>query len=398
MKNSLATIILCFLTSLGIAQGTITLNGGGTSQKNYYSEIDYESSDGTPVVKVIIGGKTYRFILDTGAPNVISKELLEKLPPANINRNGFKKEAVWDASDKVDSLNIITLSGIKLGNVVFDNIPTLVMNDQFLFDCYRFDGVIGSNMLRNSIIQISSKTRKLILTDQPEKLQLKNKPSDSLYLDYAQSTPSVFVNMMDIDTVDMPMVFDTGDRGFFSLALNHYKVLEKGQIFKVLGKSTGSTGVSAHGIERDTTLYNLRARELRLHGALFKNTSMLTTPAEESRIGAKLLNYGVVTLAYSTRKFYFEPFQSAVDLLIAPFPVMLGFKKDKVTIGTIWDEKLKDRISVGDSVLALDDQDISRFTLCDLVKATTIFDEKNEILLTLKNLEGKVNKIKIARQ
>ncbi|HMI02971.1 MAG TPA: aspartyl protease family protein [Pedobacter sp.] len=398
IKTLFAALLLSFTVISANAQGYLSLNSGGTSQKNYFTEIDYDNTGGSPVVKVTLGGKTYRFLLDTGAPNVISKAVLRDITPANFNPDTVRKAAIWDASGKVDSLSIITVSGITLGNVVFNDVPTLIAKDQFVFDCDKFDGIIGSNMLRNSIVRFSSKEHKITLTDQPEKLNLNNKPSSVLYLNQTQSTPLVITQMKDKGSVNLPMVFDTGDSRFFSIALQHYALCENQEIFTVLGKSKGSTGVSAHGIEKDTTTYRLRTPEVSLNGAVFKNVNVQTTPAEDSRIGSELLNYGTVTLDYINKKFYFEPFQSPLDLYAGSFPVTLAFKNNKVAIGMLWDQELKDRINVGDQVISVDDQDYTRFSLCDLVKASKFFDAKNRVNLTLKGSDGKIRKVILNRQ
>ena len=94
IKTIFTTALLCLASTFSFAQGSITLNAGGTSQKNYYSEIDYDDSQSSPIVKVVLGNKTYRFLMDTGAPNLISKALLKEIAPANYNLNAENKIAI----------------------------------------------------------------------------------------------------------------------------------------------------------------------------------------------------------------------------------------------------------------------------------------------------------------
>jgi hypothetical protein len=61
---------------------TITVNAqkysfktGSPSPRNYYTEINYEDVNGKIIIPVCIEGETYRFLFDTGAPNLISKAL-----------------------------------------------------------------------------------------------------------------------------------------------------------------------------------------------------------------------------------------------------------------------------------------------------------------------------------
>lgn len=400
IKTIFTTALLCLVAAFSYSQGNITLNAGGTNQKNYYSEMDYDDSQSSPIVKVVLGNKTYRFLMDTGAPNLISKALLKEISPANYNLNAENKIAIWDASDKVDSMHVITVSGLYLGGILFDGVPTVIENDPFLLKCFGVDGIIGSNMLRNSIVHFSPKDHKITITDQPEKLNLSKKPSSLMYLTPAQSVPLVQIKMQGKGkgNAEIPMIFDTGDGGFFSIALNHYAFCAEAEIFTVLGKSTGSTGYGAHGIEKDTTTYRLRAPEVSFNGNVFKNVNVYSTPDDDSRVGSKLLNYGEVTLDFINRKFYFDPFQTPVEFGPKLFPVTFGFTNNHVTIDIIWGDTLKDSLNLGDQVLSLDDHDLSKYSLCDLLQASELLNGKDSANLTLKDSKGKIKKVTIVKQ
>ena len=77
--------ILLLISSANQAQkvdfSSITIN-----QKDYYQEIDFEIVNDKIMLPVVINNKTYSFLLDTGAPNLISKRVLE-----DINSTKSKK-------------------------------------------------------------------------------------------------------------------------------------------------------------------------------------------------------------------------------------------------------------------------------------------------------------------
>jgi hypothetical protein len=52
-----------------------TLNLGKASTKNYLSVVKFEKLRDKLIVPVTIEGRQYRFLFDTGAPNIISQEL-----------------------------------------------------------------------------------------------------------------------------------------------------------------------------------------------------------------------------------------------------------------------------------------------------------------------------------
>lgn len=393
MKTFFLAFLFSLIATLSYAQEEFTLNQGGTSQKNYYAEIEYENANRIPIIKATIHGKEYRFLLDTGAPNAISKALFDELKP-----NILKRMPIWDANNKVDSLNIVSLNEITVGNIIFNDIPSAVPKDPFIFDCLKVDGSIGSNMLRNSILHISSKTHKIILTDQSEKLNLNREQSTDLFLTPIQSNPAVKVNLISKDTANIQLLFDTGMAGLFDLALNHFVLCEKENIVKVLATSKGSSGMAIHGIGRDTTQYRLRIPQLDINGAILKNVDARTTEDENSRIGSDLLNFGLVTVDYKNKKFYFDPFATPIDLHAESFPISLMPKDNKVVIGMVWDETLKDKINVNEQVLAIDDVDYTNISTCDFMLKTKLYESKAQAILTLKTPDGTIKKVTIKKK
>lgn len=393
MKKLCFILVLCFLTTISSAQQNFTLNSGGPKQRGYFSSVNYEKVREKLVIKATINGKVYRFIVDTGAPNMITKAVYDELKPAVL-----KKLPVKDANNQMDSLTIVSLSEITLGNIVFNDIPTLVAKDAFIFDCLKVDGFIGSNMLRSSIVQFSSKDSTMTVTDQPEKLSLDKKHSSDLLLNSAQSSPFLKTTISGKKKGSVQLLFDTGMEGLYAIALKHYSLLESKNIFEVLASSTGSTTLALHGTGNDTTQYKLKIPELEVNGAVFKNVMAQTTPSENSRIGAELLKYGITTVDYQNKKFYFEPFQSTLDLQSGSFPVTVISKNDKLVIGIVWDDTLKDKIKVNDEVIAIDEIDYTRLSPCEMLINGKLFEGKTKATLTLRSADGTINKVDVIKK
>lgn len=390
--KKLCLLLLLGLTTLFCDAQNISMNQGGTEQMAYFSVIDYEVVREKIIVKASLNGKSYRFIVDTGAPNMITKRVFNELQPAQV-----KKIPVGDANGKADSLSLFMVDEFKLGDVVFKQIPTLVSNDPFIFDCHQVDGFIGSNMLRNSIVRFSQKDHQLTLTDQVEKLLLNKKQASDLFLTPVQSSPYFTLKAKGKNKGSIQLLFDTGMEGMFDLALKHFAKLEKEQIFEVLAKSRGLGVLGLNGIGTDTTKYRLRVAELTINGALLKNVPVQTTPNNNSRIGAELLKYGVVTVDYQNKKFYFEPFDTSVDLFETSFPVSITLKNNKAIISTVWDEKLKTEINLGDELIAIDEINYKDIDPCHLITKPKMFEGKTQATLTLGKANGEVKKVTISR-
>ncbi len=188
MKKIICIFIVVVSTQICIAQ-RFSFNYGQTTQKSYFSIIPYENVRGIIIVSAIINNKEYRFILDTGSPNAITKTLYNELNP-----NIITKMSINDQSGKSDSMLIVSIDSFTIGGITFQDIPTLVFEGQFFEECFHLDGIIGSNMLRNSIIQFSSINKTITLTDIAKKLTLNNPQYLTLYLDN-QSGPWIKVKL-----------------------------------------------------------------------------------------------------------------------------------------------------------------------------------------------------------
>jgi len=94
-KYILAIIIACLVNS-SFGQ-TVKWNNGECKSKNYLDSINFEVVKEKIIIPVEINNKVYRFILDTGAPNMISKELYDELKPQLI-----KGIPIKDANEKID--------------------------------------------------------------------------------------------------------------------------------------------------------------------------------------------------------------------------------------------------------------------------------------------------------
>jgi len=80
MKNILYLFVLAMLLSAcGSAKISRSLKGGSVQKENFYAEVPFDFSLGLIVVKVKIQGEEYDFMFDTGAPNVLHKELSGQL-------------------------------------------------------------------------------------------------------------------------------------------------------------------------------------------------------------------------------------------------------------------------------------------------------------------------------
>jgi uncharacterized pyridoxamine 5'-phosphate oxidase family protein len=386
-------LILAFTTNVNAQKAVFKT--GSPSPRNYYTEINYEDVNGKIIIPVRIAGETYRFLFDTGAPNLISKALWEKL-----GTKSKKSISVSDANQKRQSMEVSNIPILTIGNVSFKNSSALIFesDNNLVFDCFNIDGIIGSNLLRKSIVQIQSKNKLLILTNDSKKLQVHKKYESKLTLVGNQSSPYVTIKLKGEHTGSETLLFDTGASGFYDLCKKHYTVFEQKNIFTVISKGTGSSSVGMYGVAEASEQYQLKTPELIINNVVFKNVITTTGDDDNSRIGSDLLNYGTVTLNFIKKGFYFEAYTADNDLN----EKLLGFsptiEKNKLVVGFVWDDLLKDKIQFGDEIIQVNNVEVQARNICYFINKESIFKERDTLNIVFKNSKGVTSKINLEKK
>ena len=170
MKKKFILIILLLIFVKTYSQETINANQGFVENKEYFSKMKYENKNGKIIIKVSIDKNEYDFLIDTGSTTAISEDLFnliktKKLGSVKIN----------DQSGITDSLEVVSIPEIKINDIEFKEIPAFVSKNNLnpIFECFKIDGIIGSNLLRNSTIQFDSQNSEIILTNDSKNLGLK---------------------------------------------------------------------------------------------------------------------------------------------------------------------------------------------------------------------------------
>lgn len=374
--------ILIFLSISAYAQ----VFNSGTLNKDYYTIFKYELVNEKIIIPVEIEGKSYRFILDTGAPTIISNNLSKQI--TTTQKDSLN---ITDANNIIQSLNLVSVPKLKIGGVIFNDTPALINKDDtnLIFDCFKVDGFIGSNLLRNSIIQILPQGQKIIITDDRKRLNLNRKNSTKIEFVDKQSTPYIWVQLKGKKKVKEQLFIDTGMSGVYDMANAHFEIFQENDNFGVKGFGTGIKGSGIFGAEKPDIYYQLTVPELILGNLKFKNITTETTNDRNSRIGAKILEYGSVTLDYIDKRFYFNPFQNDLDLQEKTYGFNPTIINGKLVVGTVWDETLKSQLKHGDQILNVNGIDFTNYNLCDLIIQKSIFKQAKKLEMTV--IDGKGN-------
>ncbi|QWX83604.1 clan AA aspartic protease [Cellulophaga sp. HaHaR_3_176] len=391
-KNILIFLIL--LASNSYAQ-KVDLNIGETKTKNYFEKITFEFVKEKILIPVKIEGKTYRFILDTGSPNVISKEIYDLIKPKLI-----KSIPISDANGNEKNMDVVLLNKLEIGNVTFEQTATLVydLNSNPIFECSGADGFIGSNMLRNSIIQIDNKKKTVLLTDNLKNLSVNKKESNKIQLTETQSSPFVWIKFKGKNKGKEQVLIDTGADGIYDIAKDNYGVFREENIFEILGESEGASSIGIFGGASKNTHFKLLLPILEINGTELNNIITETTNDDNSRIGAELLEYGIITIDYINKRFYFSPNTSDKNTAKPDYGFTRTLKDNKLVVGFVWDKSLLTKIKYGDAIIAVNQMELNESNFCEVINQITESKENKPITFKIKSDEGKITDIEIEKK
>jgi predicted aspartyl protease len=389
--------IICLLICLGLTfifSSCKILNQGKIKQKKYLQEISYQKIQGCIVVPVTINGKMYNFIFDTGATLAISDKIYKEL-----NLKAIRQINAFDEAGEKATMRLIMLPEIDIQGITFRNTAGAVFPENAesskLAECFGIDGVIGRNMLRNSIVQFDEQHKQMIITNDSKRVLLQHKEYQEMKLSFWQNSPFINITMQKgAQKLDHRVLFDTGNTGFFRLSLNK----SNSSVVDTLAESEGAVGLGAYGFYKKQKNLLLRIPEFAVNGFIFNDVITTKTSGNDSGIGNVFLQYGKTTLDYKKKRFYFEPYDNIKTDEHSEMPRAFGttVQHNKMVVGIIWDKKLESQINVGDEVLSINGIDLQSMDFCELFKLE--IPGGDELIFELRDINtGKIKKIENKR-
>jgi len=387
-----------FTTTMLLMVSIVTYGQGlneGSTDKNYYTEINYEYVKGKIIIPVVIEDKTYRFILDTGAPNIISSALKKR-----IKTNYQKSISVKDANNKEKSMDIVTIPLITVGGVSFYNTPSLVNESgaNLFFDCFKIDGFIGSNMLRNSIIQILPEKQLIRITRDKKRLSLIKKNATKLSLVGDQRQPFIWLKIKGYKKANERVLIDTGMGDFYALSNEHLRILQKDSIIKIANEGVGSMGSGLFGVEEKSKYYRVTIPEIEIINSAFKNVLVETTNSKNSRIGTEMLAHGNVTIDFKNKRFYYDAFKTIIDLEKKSYGFSPAIIDNKLAVGIVWHKDLKKELNYGEQIIKINGIDYSEIEVCDLITQRSRFKDNVNLELVILDKHGEEKTILLKKE
>ncbi|RMZ59887.1 hypothetical protein D1632_09795 [Chryseobacterium nematophagum] len=342
MRKTLFSIFLVFTITLS-GQGRKFFESGEVQIKNAVEKINLTYANDLPFVEVSINGKMYNFLLDTGAPTVISTKVYKEL---NLKK---KHEGKVKDSQKNKQNQIFTeLPEMIIDQVIFKNIGAIVMDLSVSeLGCFKVDGIIGANQMSKLFWRINYSENLIEATTDLSQFDYKDYDLVIPFESKAQKTPVIETRILD---KKVELTFDTGFSGrmkVFDTTYNPKKVQKAIKTF-------GTNAVGAYGAGKPAVSYIFRTDKIALGNKEFLNEIIQT--GNSSLIGNDFFKNYRFILDWEHSKIYMKQIQEKYNEMES-FGFGYRFIDTKPVVTYVFQEE-KIPLKIGDSIVSINNVDL----------------------------------------
>ena len=311
-------------------------------------------------VPVTINGRSYRFLLDTGAGMSV---VFSGTPLADSPHAG--DIISHDATGRSDTVAMVTLPPMQLGSVSLYGCRAVV--HQRAASIPSFDGILGFDLVNGGLsMKIDVPHRQLIITDLK---RLFDREPGAVGLKYRLHFHVPYIDIIPFGRRHELVLMDTGSRQFFSMNKNHFDEAVEGHSLweneVIEGRSMGRHALGHHGIEPEGEVAFLRLNHLRLGRYAFSDVHAITTQGG-SHLGAPLLAYGSVAFNPRSRRMIFVPATDEQPIAVGNQQLEIAFVADslgRAQVGLLWEQGVPYRqgFRQGDIIEQIDHRPVRNF-------------------------------------
>jgi len=332
---------------------TKLMNKGAVEQPAFTAEIPFELRLGLVVIKVNINGKDYDFMVDTGAPNVITEELA-----AELKLKPTMQQKIGDSQGNKDHLNFVEMPEMLIGGIHFIETGAAVadLKRSNVIACLDVDGFVGSNLMKSAIWQFDYERKVITISDTIASFDI---PANALLIPFVPArtyTPKINISYDSI--VDKNVTFDTGSNGYFSTSQAIYsKLKQQGKITHSV-VSFGASSSGLYGLEGADSTYSATVEKTTMGNLTIPN-QVVSFDHGARILGTKFLKHYRVVINWFTNEISLIPTDDFVNTTFEHFgmtPMYIGDKLEvrMIILGSDADKK---GIQIGDQILEVNGKD-----------------------------------------
>ncbi len=342
---SLSFVMITIIACGGLGKIFI---GGKVVQKDYLVSVPFNYDYNFALIEVQINGKDYNFLVDTGAPTVISEAIFE-----DLNIEATDNTMVTDSQGRRNGQEVAVIPEMIVGNLNYTNVGAVVVNmrDVFEFDCMEIDGIIGANQMAKSFWKFDYQLQQITITDQLSNYNLSDYTDTLSFSTSTQLTPYVTGHVNGMKT---QFTFDTGSAGNIDVIRSLDEFKNAPGFTKYGGSSIGLYGALDSTIIRTIKLDSLRFGKTKV-GA------QLVDLDDGNLIGNDFMNKHEMVMDWENKSIYLKKLKDYENVVDSTFGFGRRIRDNKVVISNLYKE-VKTPLQLNDQILEMNDMDFSEIT------------------------------------
>ena len=348
--------------------------------QKYKTVLPYRMVGGKMIVDLVMNGPSRSFIFDTGGRTALTGEICEELGLTVVD-----SLVVTDVNSKKAAYPLVSIESLMTPDqkINFKHVSAMKLAKPSPFECFHTDGLIGSDLLVRTIVEIDGKNKTITITsaENPSTVSLRK------MLPFTKSGMPIILLQAGAGN-NITALFDTGCPSFFSLKVSDYETLKTTGAFQVLSEGYGEGSIGVAGMAEADISHRVCLPVLSVGGTKFQNVTSETSTPPFTLLGVKLLDYGKVTLDYPRARFYFEANEAVNDLSSKHYNVALRVKDGELIISTVW-SAMKGVVEVGDKVTRINGKPVRMYDFCEsIVNGIPELKGKKKTRLTVQTKQG----------
>ena len=351
------------------------------SAQQVKSVIPYRMVGGKMIVDMTINGQVRSFIFDTGGQMALTGELCEEL-----NIPVVDSVKVTDVNGKEVGLPRVFVSSLMTPDerINFSGAPAMKLSTPSPFECFHADGLIGSDLFKDLIVEIDGKAKTITVTSAEKSSTV----SLRKMLLFSGKGFMPIITLQAGAGNSLVALFDTGCPSFLSLKNRDYENLRSSGAFQVMSEGIGGGSIGVGGMTESKISYRVDLPLLSVGPTKFKQVTAETATPPYTLLGVKLLEYGKVTIDYPRRRWYFEAYEQEFDMTSKHYNVNLQVKDGNLVVATVW-SAMKDVVEVRDKVVKINGKPAGKYDFCEsIISGIPELNEKKKTKLTILTKDG----------
>ncbi|MCO4820890.1 MAG: aspartyl protease family protein [Flavobacteriaceae bacterium] len=304
-----------------VTHWTDAIQQGSIESGDINQVVDFTFENNLIIVPVQVNGKTYRFLLDTGAMTSISKEV-----QAEFQFKIISKGKLTDSDKSKSTVNYVQVKSMNVGGISFKNQTAFVsdLSANPILDCMNLDGILGSNTMRLCNWEFNFQKEQFVIHNNSDFSAPKNAAELPFKTDkqYDIMIP-VGVGANKVRNLKL----DTGSNGGLTIPVSIFNTLSDNKrftsVFTETGKKQSGLFGKAVAINRKLTYTD----SIAIKGLAMKDVEIKT--GTSGLIGNEILSRFELAINWKKRVLYFVP-TGLPTSFNATFGVSIGMNKNGV--------------------------------------------------------------------